>query len=100
MTIPRTKGLKVGVGPKLHVAHGSSLKHVSSLNQHSSVGIVTCTWILRPRNRGSIAGSGKTLVSSPKRADRLWGPHSLVSACTGGGGGGGGLFHGDKTDGA
>jgi hypothetical protein len=84
MTIPRTKCLNVRVGPKLHVAHGSSLKHVSFLNQHSSVGIVTMTWILRPRNRGSIACSGKTFVSSPKRPDRLCDPHNLVSICTGG----------------
>ena len=62
MTIPRTKGLKVGVAPKLHATHGSSLKHVSYLNQDSSVGIATITWILRPRNRGSIAGSGKPFV--------------------------------------
>jgi hypothetical protein len=30
-------------------------------------------------DRGSIAGRGKRFFSTPQRADRFWGPHSLLS---------------------
>ena len=43
-------------------------------NVSSRVGIVTGLVTGRPRNRGSILGTGKRCVSSPENPDRLWNP--------------------------
>jgi len=37
-------------------------------------------WPRRPRNPGSIPGSGKSFVSYSKCPDRLWGPFGTVGA--------------------
>jgi len=41
-----------------------------------SAGIMATLWGGPPRNRGSIAGPGRKLLSSPKRSDRLWCPNN------------------------
>jgi hypothetical protein len=44
------------------------------------VSVVARPWAGRPRNPGSIPGSGKRLVSYPKCPDRLWCPLGTVGA--------------------
>jgi len=47
---------------------------------YNAVFVVAGPWAGRPRNSGSIPGSGKRFVSYPKCPDRLWGPLGNVGA--------------------